>query len=347
MNFAEFDALVARKNAGSRSRYFELLDAFTKTVPTIISDLAALSNSLKWKEFSRLIDSLQKRLLEVGASELVWEAEKVHELAREGEAKKRDGAMVVLAEKLEGLCLKIREAKTEQLEWNREGHAGTPIPDLGDVISEKGDRIRVGIKPEAFEKLYILIENFELDKALEMLNSLLEFTYTPIIDETLAATYRYLSSFDYESTFREVDKMVEIAQFEQSAALRSAKKRILAIDDMPDVLNTVKAVLNEQYSVYGVTNHRAALKFLTNNKADLILLDIEMPDMNGFALLGIIRKMSAYENTPVLFLSGNVSMDNVKRSYLIGADDFIRKPIDSQILLGKIKEYLDSDEAED
>lgn len=61
-------------------------------------------------------------------------------------------------------------------------------------------------------------------------------------------------------------------------------KKILAIDDVPDVLTTVKSVLSKRYTVYGVTNHKAALKFLTSNQADLILLDIEMPDMDGFAM---------------------------------------------------------------
>ncbi len=102
---------------------------------------------------------------------------------------------------------------------------------------------------------------------------------------------------------------------------------------VPDVLSTVKAVLRNTYAVYGLINHMAALKFLTSNSADLILLDIEMPDMNGFALLGIIRKIRAYESMPVIFLTGNASVENIKKAHSAGSNDFAPKPLEAKVLL--------------
>jgi CheY-like chemotaxis protein len=120
----------------------------------------------------------------------------------------------------------------------------------------------------------------------------------------------------------------------------SVKKRILAIDDMPDILLSIKAILKIKYEVFAVTNHMSALQVLAHKDPDLILLDIEIPDKNGFDILRLIRKIRGYESTPVIFLTGNVTTDNIRRSQAAGGNDFIRKPIDPQVLLSKIDKYL-------
>ncbi len=120
----------------------------------------------------------------------------------------------------------------------------------------------------------------------------------------------------------------------------SIRKKILAVDDMPDILLTVKSILKIKYEVLAVTNHMAALQVLAHKDPDLILLDIEMPGKDGFDILRLIRKIRGYENTPVIFLTSNVTRDNIRRSQAMGGSDFIKKPIDSQILLSKISKYL-------
>ncbi len=120
----------------------------------------------------------------------------------------------------------------------------------------------------------------------------------------------------------------------------SVRKKILAVDDMPDILLTIKSILKIKYEVFGATNHMTALQVLAHKDPDLILLDIEIPDKDGFDILKIIRRIRGYENTPVIFLTGNVTPGNVRRSRAVGGNDFIRKPIDSQVLLSKIGKYL-------
>ncbi len=120
----------------------------------------------------------------------------------------------------------------------------------------------------------------------------------------------------------------------------SVRRKILAVDDMPDVLLTIKSFLKIKYEVFTATNHMTALQVLAHKDPDLILLDIEMPDKDGFDILRLIRKIRGYENTPVIFLTSNVTPDNIRRSRAIGGNDFVRKPIDSQILLSRINKYL-------
>ena len=210
----------------------------------------------------------------------------------------------------------------------------------GEEPANPDARPRAAIPFEGLERLAILVENFEADAAIAELDKLSACSYSGEIDASLQRIYKMLRRFDYTGSAAETQKLLRMAQVGVSGEKPAAKKKILAVDDRPDVLNTVKAVLRDRYAVYAVTNHEAALKFLSGNKCDLILLDIEMPDMDGFSLLEIIRKMPGYRSTPVLFLTGNVSVENIKHSVSSGGNDFIKKPVDAQILLAKVGRHL-------
>ncbi len=229
---------------------------------------------------------------------------------------------------------KAREQAAQKKEAGRPQAAKEPLPAQGTK------RPQAPVKPELFEKLGILIENFEKDEALSLLHSLLAFSYTDSIDVLLISIYKALSQFDYAGAAKWTKKLLQNTKEIDLKENQTRKKKILAVDDIPDALNTVMFALKKDYSIYGVTNHMAALKFLMNNTVDLILLDIEMPDMNGFVLLGIIRKIKVYEKIPVLFITGNVNMENIKKAYSAGGNDFIKKPIDTEVLLEKIKKNL-------
>ncbi len=114
---------------------------------------------------------------------------------------------------------------------------------------------------------------------------------------------------------------------------------ILAVDDQPDILNTLKKLLGYQYDVYCMTTYTAALKFLEKKTPDLILLDIEMPDMNGIALLGTLRKMKKLEAVPIVFVTSSSSMVDLQEVSRNGGDGFIIKPIDVNFVI-RIKKFL-------
>ena len=118
------------------------------------------------------------------------------------------------------------------------------------------------------------------------------------------------------------------------------KKMILAIDDMPEVLQTTKALLQDEFTVYCMTNHSDALRFLASTVPDAILLDIEMPGMNGFDVVRTIRRLPQCRTVPIIFLTSNASIDNVINSVASGANDFIAKPVDHEILMSKIEKYI-------
>jgi CheY-like chemotaxis protein len=120
----------------------------------------------------------------------------------------------------------------------------------------------------------------------------------------------------------------------------TVRPRILAIDDMPDVLTTIKVMLMYKYQIYGVTNAKAAFRFINQNKPDLILMDIEMPDINGIDLLGEIRRLPGCSELPIIFLTGEANMSNIKGALTSGGNDFIRKPVEKNMLISRIEKHL-------
>ncbi|MCL2052456.1 MAG: response regulator [Lachnospiraceae bacterium] len=117
-------------------------------------------------------------------------------------------------------------------------------------------------------------------------------------------------------------------------------KVILAVDDMPEMLASVKYALSDKYQVSGVTSGAAALKFLQNKKPDLFILDIDMPIMDGCQLADEIRKIKDHAETPIIFLTGNSSREDVLRAMRAGGNDFIVKPANPNTLLAKVGKFI-------
>lgn len=338
MNCRELDAFTAQKRAGSSGAYFDLLTEFMEAAPAVTAGLTAPSDPGELACFLKDVHALQGQLLSVGSTPLLWLAEKMVESARSGNKIKCEDEIIILDGRVKQLCTILEDARVG---GSGQGNEASPKPappaEPAPPPAPPADRPKAPVKPEIFEKLNVLIENFELEDAMSMLRTLTSFTYGSAVDTILQSVYAELAAFNYEKAQMTIGKLLSVLNKKTN---EPPKKKILAIDDVPDVLTMVKSILKDEHTVYGVTNHMAALKFLTANTADLILLDIEMPDMNGFALLGIIRKIKAYETTPVIFLTGNVSMENIKKASSAGANDFIKKPVEAELLLGKIRKHL-------
>jgi len=118
------------------------------------------------------------------------------------------------------------------------------------------------------------------------------------------------------------------------------RKNILAVDDMPVLLNTLKGVIDgEKYKFSGLTSGKAALKYLdTHTPPDLFIVDIEMPEMDGYELAKNIAARGY--NAPIIFLTNNATRDAVIRALKAGATDFLVKPVDEELLLERLEQYL-------
>lgn len=114
------------------------------------------------------------------------------------------------------------------------------------------------------------------------------------------------------------------------------KKRILAVDDTAVVLTRISNTLKDDYEVITVNSGARALKYLRDEKPDLILLDIQMSPMDGIQTLQEIRNMKDREDIPVIMLTGVEDKDIVLESARLGICDYILKPFYSDNLLKRI-----------
>jgi putative two-component system response regulator len=121
-------------------------------------------------------------------------------------------------------------------------------------------------------------------------------------------------------------------------------KTIFIVDDSDTNLSMAEAVLEDQYIVMTVPSAAKMFFLLEKMTPDLILLDIEMPDMDGFEALRRLKSGNKWLNIPVIFLTGRNDPTVEVQGLQIGAVDFITKPFSAPVLLNRIKTHLDIDE---
>ncbi|MDR2137806.1 MAG: response regulator, partial [Synergistaceae bacterium] len=118
-------------------------------------------------------------------------------------------------------------------------------------------------------------------------------------------------------------------------------KSIMVVDDNIASLKQVGAQLADKYDFSLVKSGKDALAFCSTDVPDLILLDVEMPEMDGFETIAAMKRKPALSNVPVIFLTGNIDSATEIRALEAGAMDFIRKPVDKDILRHRIELHLE------
>ena len=120
------------------------------------------------------------------------------------------------------------------------------------------------------------------------------------------------------------------------------KRRIVAVDDSTIVLKMVERILSDKYEVYPFTDGMKALIFMENkNKMpDLIILDIEMPGIDGHMVLDLIHMAEHLKDVPVIFLTSNKDKEDIIKAFSNGIKDYVVKPVNEKVLLSKIESLL-------
>lgn len=116
---------------------------------------------------------------------------------------------------------------------------------------------------------------------------------------------------------------------------------ILAIDDTPANIDVVKGVLSDSYFIQAATNVKVALKIIEKKKPDLILLDIMMPEMDGYEVCQLLKNDNKTEDIPIIFLTSKSEIEDEAKGFALGAVDYITKPISPAILKERVKTHLE------
>ena len=121
-------------------------------------------------------------------------------------------------------------------------------------------------------------------------------------------------------------------------------KHVLVIDNNVTNLKFAEKILKPYYKVSLLISGAQTLKFISKDKPDLILLDINMPDMDGYETLTKIRENPKFKNIPVMFLTTLSHSESELRGIELGAVDVIIKPFTPQIMLNRVKMHLEFSE---
>jgi two-component system cell cycle response regulator DivK len=124
-------------------------------------------------------------------------------------------------------------------------------------------------------------------------------------------------------------------------ALEIKKSTILYVEDNPDNRSLIRRVLEaEGYAVVEAINAHQALEKLESSAIDLVLMDINMPDMDGYTLTARIKAIEKFSKIPIVAVTANVMRGDREKSLGAGCDGYIQKPIDIDALSQQIERFI-------
>jgi CheY-like chemotaxis protein len=180
---------------------------------------------------------------------------------------------------------------------------------LNDKMSEDG------------KKLILAGDKLDVQDALENVSG----------DIVYRTFFRPVDNEAFVGAITELFKKIESGDF---------KKSILVVDDDPGYLTLVREWLKDTYKVAMVNSGLQALKWLGKNKADLILLDHEMPVTTGPQVLEMLRSDEDTKNIPVIFLTGKGDKESVMAVVALRPEGYFLKTIEKEELLEKLREFF-------
>ena len=122
-------------------------------------------------------------------------------------------------------------------------------------------------------------------------------------------------------------------------------KRLLIVDDEPELVLLMQVRLKASgYETLPATDGQSALEIAKKEKPDLIILDIMLPKMDGYKVCALLKKDARYAKIPIILFTARAQADDMKMGEEVGADAYITKPYDPQVLLAKIGELIEKAE---
>jgi CheY-like chemotaxis protein len=215
---------------------------------------------------------------------------------------------------------------------------------MGDVRADRRDGPE---KPAAFDARTAAV-------AIAQLRSLLETNdgdaveLFPAVDRLLAGTVdksrldalrEAINEFDLDGAWKKLTEITK--EYGVRWELPDKKKLVLIVDDAPANLQVVHAILKDQFKIRVATSGPKALDLVkAEPKPDLILLDVVMPEMDGYEVCGILTATPEAKDIPVIFLTGQTETDDETKGFQVGAVDYIHKPFSPAVLKARVHTHV-------
>jgi chemotaxis family two-component system response regulator PixG len=233
----------------------------------------------------------------------------------------------------------IKKAQAMLHAWNEAKLDGID-PDAIPLIADR-DALKANIPEKVFQ---------QLTKRIDGRTSLRELSLIMHIDlvrlsRSLLAYIRkgWISVIPAPDIPRPQPPITEVAAIASTEDRR--KSLIACIDDSPQVCELMKQIITEAgYRFIGVTDSVRALPVLLEKHPNMIFLDLVMPVANGYEVCTQLRRMSVFETTPIVILTGNDGVVDRVRAKMVKASDFLSKPVDKSKVLSTIERLLQTAE---
>lgn len=225
------------------------------------------------------------------------------------------------------------------------GKNDIPFAAIGDSASLDFASKIPNCTPELSIKLPMSTTDMEdtitrfIKKHKTSLSSAANIALSRALDENANNAFDTLTKLD--SAFAKVQKEPEPQDPGARQPESPDRRRILVVDDATIIHKTIKSFLDSKYEVATAISGKIALRFLSTKEVSLILLDYEMPEMNGPAVLEELRKDPYLASIPVVFLTGINDVEKIKNALALKPQGYLLKPVAKDALLEKIKELVD------
>ena len=265
---------------------------------------------------------------------------------------------VLLKKPIAQLDAKSIYISSEQMwnSWLKADFAGYS-PNLSLTI-EDSDRLENATNSNTFLKLSLLVDGRKTirdlavvtkQEALTLLRSFYAYIEPGYLKLKQVQDEYLIFSHTPTTALKPVESLAESKppvgkSFFKREVVKESQPLIVCIDDSPKVCEQMCKIVNGTgYSFVSIQESIQALTVLLEQKPDLIFLDLVMPITNGYELCSQIRRVSLFKDTPVVILTGNDGVIDRVRAKMVGASEFVSKPIERAKILSIVRKYCSSD----
>jgi len=299
------------KNCGSEELYLRTIENFYKLIESKCEKIEACIANGSIYDYTVEVHALKNTTRMIGALEL-------SELFYELESLGKEGSIEALQEKTPEVLSLCKEYKTLLAAIEGKG------PDRKEA---EGQYII-----EILERLYAAVDVFDLDTADKMMLELNQYILPKDLNPLAKALDVALADVALEEVLRLALEMK--AQLEKKAL-------ILLIDDDEVNRYVVTNLLQEEYRILSAHSGESAFEILKEHTPDLILLDVFMPGMDGYAVLRKLKSIEQYADIPVVFLTSDEEESAEVHGFSEGATDFLRKPLRKAVAVQRMNRIIE------
>lgn len=222
------------------------------------------------------------------------------------------------------------------LEWKKAGLAPCS-PNLVPVISQP-EQLQKATKPATYNTLVKLVNG---KNSLREISALIKKDLPILTGSIVPYVRKKLIQLKEAPDKQRIPGSPALVEDSHNKPTEKKQSTIACVDDSPQVGKELEKIMNKGgYRFVGVQDSVQALPILIEAKPDLIFLDLVMPIANGYEICTQLRRVSLFEETPIIILTGNDGVVDRVRAKMVGATGFMTKPIEPKKVLAVVRKYL-------